>query len=353
MEETSITLPLDQKNFRDFISAILGKPQTLTSVIFVSFEIKQEDLLNIFNLIDQRVNQQNRANLIQFSTKVIYSDNSTRLLSSYDELNTYTEPRDVIPIAVHLQISYLIRFNDSKSPDGFGKPEKQEIEISIVTSKIRRYRAVNFESINLFPFETDGHFEIIIKHTAITWGSDIESILTKHLKTLLKDESKIKTFIKAHSGGIGLGIGTLFFIVCIIFSILNTEKVNTAQLEKIKAVVIENESISIESLNKKINFIIENGLSTLGNTQSLIVSLFLILSFIISIVLAIWVGMSADTSSPSFLLLTRSAEKNKQKQDKKEKKQWRSFMLSIIISVLTGVLSNYIFTYLCTKIINP
>jgi hypothetical protein len=134
------------------------------------------------------------------------------LLSLYDELNTYTEPRDVIPIAVHLQISYLIRFNDPKSSDGLGKPEKQEIEISIVTSGIRRYRAVNFESINIFPFETDGHFEIIIKHTAITWGSDIESTLTRHIKTLLKDESKIKKFIKKHSIGIGLSIGALFFL---------------------------------------------------------------------------------------------------------------------------------------------
>jgi hypothetical protein len=353
-EQAEVTLPVDPSTFKDFVSAILGKPQTLSRIIFGAFELKLDDILNIFRIVDQRVNQQNKANLIQFSTKVIYSDNSSRLLSSYDEANTYAEPRDVIPTSIHLQISYLIRFNDPQSPDGLGKPEKQEIEVSIVTSGKSKYRMVNFENSVIFPFDAEGYFEINIKHTAITWGSDIDSLLAQHIKTLLIEEPKMKVFARKHSTGTGFGIGGLFFLICVAFSLINTNKINNIQNQRMNEIIANNNFQTIESLNNKMNFVIEKGLSISGNNQALVITLFLIFTFVTSIALAVWISSSAENYKPSYLLLTKAAEKNKINKDKREITKWRSFIISIVSSILLGIISNYIFTFLCSqKILNP
>lgn len=347
IESSEVSLPLSNDAFKDFITAILGKPQTITRMIFGTFELEISDLTDIFKLVDQRVHQQNKAQLIQFTTKMIYSDNSTRLLSSYVELETFAEPRDVFPIAVHLELSYLVRFIDDKSPDGFSQPEKQEVIVSIATSGMHKYRMVNVEALNVFPMVTEGYFEITIKHTAISWGADIESLLTKILKTHINHESKIKYFIRSHSGRIGLAISGLFFGICVMLSIIKANSIDKLQKEVISKLLATTDNLSIESLHQKMNFIIEKALNIGGINQSLITTLYIILSFIICIFLGVWVGSAADNSPSSHLLFNKEAIKYKKKIDKRISKKWLSFCFSILCSFITGLMTNIIFLYLC------
>jgi hypothetical protein len=347
VESTEIRLPIDKDVFKDFIKAILGKPQTISRLIFGTFELQIDDLTDLFNLVDQRVHQQNKSHLIQFTTKMIYSDNSTRLLSTYEELATYSEPRDVFPVAVHLDFEYLVRFVDDKSPDGFGKPEKQEIIISIATSGMHKYRLINIDSIGDFSGITEGYFEITIKHTAISWGADIESLLTNAINSHITQESKLKKFIRNHSGGIGLCVGGALFGVCVLFSILKANSTDKLAREKINTFLQSVNNQSIESVHSKINFLIERTLDSGGINQSFITTLFIILSLIIAIFLGVWVGSSAENSPSSYLLFNKESKKHKTKIEKRISKKWASFIASIIVSFITGIATNWMFLFLC------
>src|SRR5579872_726968 len=193
-----LTLPIDEDDFKGFIAGLLGKPQTITRRIGGTFEIHLSDLQNFHELINQRVIQQNGGTLIQLKTKVYYSDESTVLFSSYDELITYNEIKPVISEAVRLNWSYLIKFPDKKVP------EKQEVEIFIVSTRYRR-RFYAEEGIGFNG--SDSEMQIIIQHTARSWGSDIESLLTSQIRSLLIPRERWRTVLQKYSVEIGFLTG--------------------------------------------------------------------------------------------------------------------------------------------------
>ncbi|MCP4136982.1 MAG: hypothetical protein GY754_38800 [bacterium] len=98
---------MEKTQFAEFIANLLGKQQSITNSMRGAFDITIEDIANIYYLVDQRINQQNEANLIQFRTKIFYNDESSILLGSIEELETFNEIRKVIPISVHIEFDYL------------------------------------------------------------------------------------------------------------------------------------------------------------------------------------------------------------------------------------------------------
>ena len=67
-----LTLPFNESQFKDFVSGLLGKPQTLTKRIRGDFEIYLKDLQNFHDLLNQRIIQQNNGHLIQLRTKIFF-----------------------------------------------------------------------------------------------------------------------------------------------------------------------------------------------------------------------------------------------------------------------------------------
>jgi len=92
-EEGFVVFPYNKEQLRDFITSLLGSPQTIGKAFRGEFEINLDDLRNLHQLIMQRVSQQNDGVLIQFKSKIVYSDNSSVELTSIDELLTYNEIR--------------------------------------------------------------------------------------------------------------------------------------------------------------------------------------------------------------------------------------------------------------------
>ena len=131
-----LTFPFDGEQFKDFVTGLLGKPQTINKRITGNFEIHLADLQSLFELVNQRITQQNNGKLIQFTAKIFFTDRSSVQLGSYDELVTYNEVKPIISEAVRLTWDYLIQFSDKSHP------EKQVIELLIVSASER----LSFES---------------------------------------------------------------------------------------------------------------------------------------------------------------------------------------------------------------
>jgi hypothetical protein len=66
-ENYEVLLPCAPEDFGEFVSRLLGKPQTIERLIYGVFEIKKEDVINTYHLVEQRIHQQNEAVLVQFS----------------------------------------------------------------------------------------------------------------------------------------------------------------------------------------------------------------------------------------------------------------------------------------------
>ncbi len=205
-EEThSVVLPCGPEHFRDFIAGLLGQPQTIQRAIFGAFDLSRNDVVNLFHLIEQRVGSQNEAELIQFTARVVNDDNSSVLLNSLVDFQTYNEVKPLISVAAVFSWTYLIRFH------GKQYPEKQVIEINFGTRETNRVRFREGVFIDA-EIPVTSVMRLRISHTNRTWGTDIEALLAGQLSTLLKREVGLRAFVADHPGWIGLTIGICVFV---------------------------------------------------------------------------------------------------------------------------------------------
>lgn len=327
-----LTLPFNEDQFQSFIKGLLGTPQTITKRIKGNFEIHLKDLQNFHDLINQRITQQNNGKLIQLKTQIYYSDESSVILSSYEELVSYNEVKPVISEAVRMTWVYLIQFADKNVP------EKQEVELMIVSTP--QGNIIEDDDIPVF-FPSFGQFRIIIKHTARTWGADIESLITHQINSILTPCSKLKDFIRKKSSTIGLLTGILFLISSLISIFFSTRTFNVGEVKKV-AEYTKNVKVVDSKVDYLLNYIAENS----QNLFFLKSQLYIVVSIFIAILLGVWVASLANNKTRSYLVLTREAKKNRDKLVEKSKNKVYWFWFSIGVSILTGILSNYIFNWL-------
>lgn len=330
-----LTLPFNESQFKDFVTGLLGKPQTLTKRITGQFNIYLKDLQNFHDLLSQRVVQQNNGHLIQLRTKIIFSDQSSVMLSSYDELLTYNEIKPVESIAVKMNWTYLIQFADKEVP------EKQEIELTILASPMRT--VIEDEDLP-FIFPSNGEFRILIQHTARSWAYDIESLFTNQIKSILLKEQPFFKFIRKKSSDIGIITGLLFFLGSLLGIYLNTKSFINNELNRVQTFISTNNQNS----GKKIDFILNYIANNEQNFFFIKSLIFIVLSIIIAIILGSWVENLANNRIFSFVILTRESVKAKENYNNKRKRKTMWFFISLIISIASGIISNYIFNWITT-----
>ncbi|MCO6175974.1 hypothetical protein NHF50_13055 [Flavobacterium sp. NRK F10] len=309
-----VALPFNEEQFKDFIVSLLGKPQTISKYLRGSFEINKENIISLFEVINQRIYQQNDSKLIQFRASIYYNDNTTVTLNGFDHLVHYNEKLPLVSRAVHLTWQYLVKFRDKETF------EKQEISISFVTDNNGPIPSFD-DDIHHRYYDSGVSFRI--SHTARTWGADIEAMLTKNLQTLIKKDNKIIDFFKFNSERVGHLISAALIAITLILSLINTN-------EKIKL----NENINNSTL----------WIHHYGNY----IFLFLGIYFLQKITLIVLEEFEFY-GAPSFIILTPESEKNKIKVQNSYKRKLSKYLLTVIGSLILGVAGNYLYTYLTTK----
>ena len=319
-----VVLPCEMKQFGEFVSGLLGKPQTIEKRIKGIFEITRQDVVNTFHLVNQRINQQNNASLVQFTVKILYDDDSSILLNSLADYEHYTEIKAISSTRVELSWTYLIQFRNKRVP------EKQEINLS-------------FASDGLCGLYGPAQIFLRVHHTDRTWGVDIESLLTGHVKTLFKNQAEIEKFINRHSDTIGISIGILFFLGAITGVCLTSLRFIDSYLAKVHGLAGDATN-NAAVLSSKLDFLIEVISTGVWPRFIFAVDVFLLISLVLSVVLGIWVGSKANNRPPSYVLLSKATEERRTKLMNKLRRDWFMFIVSVVASIVMGIVSNIIFT---------
>lgn len=334
-KQYSIALPCEPAHFGEFISSLLGKPQTISGTRRGAFEIKREDIINSHQLITQRVMQQNDAQLIQFIVKLVFDDNSSVLLNSFNDFLAYTEVRPVSVMQIHLSWSFLVQFRDRDHP------EKQEIDLSFLTAARGTIALDESSDSSFVPVSrliSGGFVAFSIRHTARTWGADIENLLAGHVEHLILPQSPARAFAEKHSGKIATAVALLFFIGTIAVCFISANRLAANQLQKLATLLQKHDAFDL-----KLNQLLQLAADGFWGKYFFSVFVFSIFSFVFSILLGYWAGSTADTQKPSYILLTKKSEQIKIERDKKYKIQWISFLCSIFVGIATGVIANILF----------
>lgn len=315
----SVVLPCDPKDFKTFISGLLGKAQTVTSTFEGSFELDKDEVVNIYHLVEQRVHQQNEASLLQFSIMVNYNDNSSVTLNSIDEFSHYREVKPLVSMAASLSWVYLIKFRDKTTP------EKQTIELSFTASSHKG--------------DMGNTIRLTIEHTARTWATDIQSLISGHVSAMLKSETKFRKFINEYNETIGLSFGILFFLSTLICGFLVSRNISHSYSDNLKNLIEQGRDNVADKLDILLN------LYATGYWAKFYFGLvwFIIISIILSIIVGSIVGSRASHQKKSFILFTQKANEAKNEYITSSEKWLPKLIYSVIISIITGVLANYIF----------
>lgn len=349
-ERYSVILPCDPKDFNEFVSGLFGKPQTIEKVFYGTFEISKQDIVNTFHLVEQRVHQQNEALLVQFTVKVSYDDDSSVLFESLEDFIHYNEIKPLKSESVNLCWTYLIRFQQKKVP------EKQQIDITF-RSNSTSYFGARLGTVLIEDGVTisrhkrwigSSAFFLRISHTERTWGVDIESLLTGHVKNLMITHSNLANFIWLNSNKIGTSIAILFFLGALTGATITIKRFIQSYLAEV-AELGKNASQHVDIIAIKIDFIID--LITKGVWPIFIIKIlgYIIISLIVAIFLGVWVNLKADNAPRSFLLLTKASEEFCDEIKNKKKRDWVMFAISVIMSVMTGIFANILFASYFSK----
>lgn len=334
-EQYAIALPCSTEDFGKFVGSLLGKPQTITGAERGAFELRREDIISSYHLVIQRVQQQNEAHLIQFTVKLVFDDNSSVLLNSLTDFQAYSEVRPVVVTQAHLSWSFIVKFRDRSHP------EKQEIDLSFLTSAPGAIALGESENVAFVPIArivSGGHITFRIRHTARTWGADIESLLRGHAKHMVLPQPPLRDFVQKHSGKIGVLVALLFFVGTIAACLITADRLAADQLKLISDLLQTPNAVDL-----KLNKLLHLAADGFWGKYFFSVFVFVIFALVASVVLGVWSENTADTQRPSYILLTKKSEQHKTEQDERYRVRWFSFLGSVAISIVTGIVSNILF----------
>ncbi|OYD78331.1 UNVERIFIED_ORG: hypothetical protein BDU10_3464 [Burkholderia sp. CF145] len=331
VENQDVSLPVARKSLGDFISGLLGQPQTLEKKAESAFSIDHTWLIHLISLITQRVAQQNLAEPLTFEATISYRGGFSRKVSTFPAFEHFSETQNVVCVGVKLDISLLIQF------PGKDSPEKQQVTISFKTNEKETSLLENLFSKTL-PI---GQCDIEIRHTERTWADDILNLVNKELELVQTPEASVKKFLRR----IFLPFaGALFPMFVMGGMVLNSSRNSGTEEKIIKRIgsLLNAKSTSPELLNEKLDTLLMHAQSQIESQGS---GRFVV-ALLISVGIGAFVmllGAAIAQPAPSFILISKASEKNKIETEKKMNRRLLSVFGSLVLTVVLGLAVNYIY----------
>lgn len=334
---TALVLPVPNEQLGNFISRLLGSPQVIERRIGGSFEITSDDIINLHQILSQRIFSQNRGTEIECNLKIEYLDGSSVELKGVDQFISYAEVRSIISTGVTMSIGYLLHF------EGHGAPERQQIDISMRTSEFGEFDiGVPLISSNR------GRFFYRIQHTQRTWGFDIDNLLNHQLQSLLiQDRSGWMRLLRTRKNYIAFGSLIFYFVYVLYAAITISERAQKIKLSQYKEELLKQKQQFAES-NDQVLLMLEFLFDKFIYTGVSIIAplVFMLLGTVAFISVGLFLLFSVlhflDTKQSGFILLTKKAKENRDEIKKSESDGMKIALAILFLNFFLGILGNII-----------
>ncbi|MDO6452801.1 hypothetical protein Q4490_04415 [Neptunomonas phycophila] len=333
-QEQFVQVPIKKKDFGDFITSLLGQPETIRDRKIGVYEATYEWIVHLHHLLDQRIKQQAQSSLVDFSATFIYRNAPERKITSLEGFLNFNEAKIVTTKGIKITWTYLVYFPNKPTP------EKQEISLTLLTDKTE---VVHIGNTNVSRQTTNKHGLIAyaISHTERTWGDDIQSLLNKEIDSLFENEKWYEKLLDKAVIFIALGMFVAGFIVPDYIEQLIREK-ETAQIF-LKFVP---EEIEMSDLSTDDKLTLALHLLDPNNQLHKIDGWYRGISFIGGIFLAIFTIMSFDREKPSYLIVTNEDKKKIKKCKSADNSTLFKKIFSFVLAVGAGVAGNYAYYFM-------
>jgi hypothetical protein len=325
----SIALPIDKKKLGEFISGLLGQPQSISKAFEDSFSADHQWFIHFFSLIFQRIKQQNSAEPLSFNARILYKDKHERKVTTWQAFQHFSETQNIISVGAQFNLAFLIHFPEKQIP------ERQEINL-IFNSEVRRQPAGLFGSLLGAPVPL-GIIVVEVQHTERTWADDILRMIETEISNIQVVEPKYRIHLRKIFGPL---FAFAFPIVMLLSMAYTQWQDENDGLKGQAQKLLEVTSTNLQVIHDKINILIlaseKNALNRGGSLK------IIFFGFIVT-GLVYCVGLFLAQPNPSFVVLSRAAEKNRTEAIEKSKRRGLILLISTIASLALGIFGNFIY----------
>lgn len=336
-----VIIPFEVDQFHQLMKNCLGRPQTIEKSFSLSYALKPKHIADLNALIVERVSQQNLSQLIGFSARLSFSDNSIVTLDSFEALASYNVLKDVESTNLRLTWLYSITFQ------GKTAPEEQEISVTFASGSPGSFGAA-FPHWGSVWDPSDGDISFVISHSERTWATDIQNILTAFITSLEPTDSSICESLRRWDRVIGLTVGALFLassIATIFWTLSRTISRYKEQLAHLVAPSSGGDG-ELLILRKHVEFISDLIITRSTPTLGVAIMLYLCLSVILAVAAGAAVINVIPRRMGGFIILTQRTDETYRRRREREKASWRHVLLSSVAAIVLGVFGNYVFALL-------
>lgn len=330
--DASINVPVEKRVLGEFISGLLGQPQSIERSFESIFSIDHDWLVHLCSLILQRINQQNAPEPLAFEAHIYYQNGVERRLTTLPAFNHFAETQAIVSTGIKINLSVLIQFPNKSVP------ERQELILHFLT---REWKSDIFE--NLFGRQSGtGFVSIEIRHTERTWADDLMRLISDEVDAICLPENGIKkTFRKVFFPFAFFSVPVIM-IASLALAAWSERGLNT-RLQAQTLDILSSKNLDIVNLHAKVNILLERANAAEAarfGSQS-----FLIWSLLIMIIVFLG-GVFVGRPSPSFVIMSKAAEKYREKTLRKLKRKYWALLGSMGASVVLAIAANFIYDYL-------
>ncbi|MCP5015890.1 MAG: hypothetical protein GY938_11575 [Ketobacter sp.] len=334
--DTMLSLPIKKSELGNFVADLLGQPQSIERLIDEKFDVEFNWFVNLHELIDQRIHQQNHADLIGFTLIVYFDSGLKRTLTSVEAMKSYNETRSDIPIGVKIVWSYLVHFPAKPYP------EKQQISFSAFRHKNKKDDREKMSAERLF-LNVAGiksersSIRFQIDHTERTWGDDIEVIISNHIDEIVRKDGISNGLFEIARSLFAL-IVLLFGLIYSIVSNVNKNSDDVANLRSLYKDITESSAVGFELINNKLDVIEKvTEVAALRDENIGMMFLYIMLSSVTSVAILAFTKREIR----SYIVLSKVSQDYRTKGLKREKRGIHVLIGSFALSVVASIVANY------------
>lgn len=329
VDDQSVALPIDKKTLGEFISGLLGQPQSISKHFEEAFSADHQWFVHFFSLILQRIQQQNSPEPLSFQAKIFYKDELERKITSWQAFQHFSETQNIVSVGVQFNLALLIHFPGKETP------ERQELIIDFNAAAKRNAPGL-FESL-MGISTAPGVITVEIRHTERTWADDILRLMETEINSIQVPDPKFRVHLRRVFGP----LTTFSFPIMMVGAMAYTQwSAGNDGLSEKAAKLLKVGDTSLQVLHDKINILIlEAEKTSAGKVGS---SKVIMYSFIIA-ALILLLGLFLAQPNPSFVVLSKAAEKDRTQTLDRLKRRGLLLLISTIASLGLGVAGNFIY----------
>ncbi len=336
-----VTLQMPGKDLGEFLASMLGQRRSVTKELHYIFTIDLNWIINLVELISQRISAQNKGDLISFDAAISYKEGKRVELTNINQLKYYSDVSNDISTSIRINFTYLLNFPYKETP------ERQDIEFFASSAGTdAEYSSRGEESYKklrkiLIPLNQDKSVMMLeVRHTDLTWGEDVINLISNHVDASFTKTGGVwdtlRLITAASSPLLGLLMGSIL--------IANTENIyRNTKLEILKnySKVFENSPGTLQSIEQKLNVLFKyyqdmetsRGFGLVG----------LLLAMMSPIFVVAFLFLIYRIRSNSYVVLNKATEKFVLRSKKFKKIVVTTLLSGVTLSIVTGIISSSLY----------